>query len=203
MQITLYSYDAEIHNALVGADNFLKTVEGIKNALAAGLDVSVNTPLCKKNADYRSTLEFVNELGVRFVTASGLILTGSADINHKEYDLSDKALKDIIIEAKGYCDVHSMEIDFTSPGLIPKDTLESIGMNVPMCGACLSNMAIAPDGTIVPCQSWLGSDSALGNILEDDFSMAWYSPECVRLRTMSEEASLSCPFRQGKEAQNG
>ena len=203
MQVTLYSYDAEIHNALVGADNFLKTVEGIKNALAAGLDVSVNTPLCKKNADYRSTLEFVNELGVRFVTASGLILTGSADINHKDYDLTEKDLKDIIIEAKGYCDVHSMEIDFTSPGLIPKDTLESIGMNVPMCGACLLNMAITPDGAIVPCQSWLGSDAVLGNILEDDFSMAWYAPECVRLRTMSEEESLACPFRQRKERDNG
>ena len=203
MQVTLYSSLPEVHNALVGADNFSKTVEGIKNALAAGLDVSVNTPLCKKNADYRSTLEFVNELGVRFVTASGLILTGSAGINHEEYDLSEKDLKDIIIKAKGYCDVHSMEIDFTSPGLIPKDTLESIGMNVPMCGACLSNMAIAPDGSVVPCQSWLGEDAKLGDILEDDFSMIWYSPDCVKLRSMTEDEALACPFRQRKEARNG
>ena len=199
MQFTLYSFDPEIHNSLVGASKFSDTVEGIKNAVEAGLDVSVNTPLCKKNSDYRSTLEFVRSLGVRFVTASGLILTGNADINHAEYDLTQKQLTDLIIEAKGYCDVHCMEIDFTSPGLIRKQTLESIGMNVPMCGACLSNMAIAPDGTVVPCQSWLGADASLGNILTDDFKNIWNSQICRDLRGMTEDEALVCPFRQRKE----
>lgn len=202
MQFTLYSYDEQIHNSLVGAQRFADTVEGIKNALRAGLDVSINTPLCKKNDDYVKTLEFARSLGVRFATASGLILTGNADVNHEEYDLCGDDLETIISAAKRYCDENEMEIDFTSPGLIRKEALEALGMNVPMCGACLSNMAIAPDGSIIPCQSWLGSDATLGNILEDDFSMAWYAPECVRLRTMSEEASLCCPFRQRKEARN-
>lgn len=201
MQVTLYSHNAEIHNSLVGAERFDDTVLGIKNALAAGLDVSINTPLCKKNSDYIKTLEFARSLGVRFATASGLILTGMAGINHEEYDLSTEELASIITEAKRYCDENEMEIDFTSPGLIPKETLEALGMNVPTCGACLSNMAIAPDGSIVPCQSWLGEDSVLGNILTDDFSMAWYSPECVRLRTMTEADSLNCPFRQRKESE--
>jgi len=40
----------------------------------------------------------------------------------------------------------------------------------PSCGAALSNMAIAPDGRVIPCQSWLNSEASLGNILEDDFS---------------------------------
>ena len=200
MQVTLYSHDAEVHNELVGAARFSDTVEGIKNALAAGIDVSINTPLCKKNADYVKTLEFARELGVRFVTASGLILTGMAGINHTEYDLDRAELAKIVVEAKKYCDKNDMEIDFTSPGLIDKEILEKEGMNVPMCGACLSNMAIAPDGSVVPCQSWLGGDISLGNILEDDFSMIWYHPDCVALRGMSEEESLSCPFRTRKEA---
>lgn len=199
MQVTLYSYDENIHNELVGANRFFDTVAGIKNALEAGLDVSINTPLCKKNADYIKTLEFANDLGVRFVTASGLILTGMADINHTEYDLAGAELARIITEAKRYCDENNMEIDFTSPGLIDKAILEGQGMNVPMCGACLSNMAIAPDGSVVPCQSWLGDGASLGNILTDDFSMIWYNPDCVRLRTMDEVSSLSCPFRTGKE----
>ena len=203
MQVTLYSYDAEIHNSLVGANHFDDTVSGIKNALAAGLDVSINTPLCKKNRDYAKTLEFAHSLGVRFATASGLILTGMAGINHGEYDLPSDELQMIMTEAKHYCDENEMEIDFTSPGLIPKDVLEALGMNVPMCGACLSNMAIAPDGTVVPCQSWLGSDAALGNILKDDFSVIWEHTECRAIRNMTEEESLTCPFRQRKEAQNG
>ena len=62
MQVTLYSHDEKIHNALVGTEGFADTVAGIKNALAAGLDVNINTPLCQKNADYVKTLEFVRDI---------------------------------------------------------------------------------------------------------------------------------------------
>ena len=68
-----------------------------------------------------------------------------------------------------------------------------------MCGAALSNMAIAPDGTVVPCQSWLGSDSDLGNILTDSFKVIWKNKKCVELRKMTEDEALSCPFRCAKE----
>jgi len=200
VQVTLYSHDESIHNDLVGCSHFSDTINGIKNAVSAGLDVSVNTPLCKKNADYAKTLEFVRSLGVSFVTASGLICTGMADVNHEEYDLSSDELYSIIKNAKEYCDGADMEIDFTSPGLIAAEKLEALGMNVPMCGAALSNMAIAPDGTAVPCQSWLGSDADLGNILTDDFKKIWKHEKCRSLRKMTETEALSCPFRSRKEA---
>ena len=200
VQVTLYSHDESIHNDLVGCSHFSDTVNGIKNAVEAGLDVSVNTPLCKKNANYAQTLEFVRSLGVSFVTASGLICTGMADVNHEEYDLTSDELYDIIKNAKEYCDSAEMEIDFTSPGLIASEKLEALGMNVPMCGAALSNMAIAPDGTAVPCQSWLGSDADLGNILTDDFKKIWNHEKCRTLRRMTEAEALSCPFRNRKEA---
>ena len=199
VQVTLYSHDEEVHNDLVGCTHFADTVNGIKNAVAAVLDISVNTPLCKKNADYAKTLEFVRSLGVRFVTASGLICTGMAGINHEEYDLSSDELFEIIRNAKEYCDREEMEIDFTSPGLIEREKLEDLGMNVPMCGAALSNMAIAPDGAVVPCQSWLGTDAELGNILTDNFKKIWKHKKCVELRKMTEDEALACPFRAGKE----
>lgn len=198
VQVTLYSHDESVHNALVGCAHFADTIQGIRNAVAAGLDISVNTPLCQKNADYERTLAFIHSLGVRFVTVSGLICTGMAGINHTEYDLSSEGLWEIIASAKGFCNTHDMEIDFTSPGLIEAEKLESIGMNVPMCGAALSNMAIAPDGTVVPCQSWLGKDAALGNILTDSFKHIWRQPLCKQLRNMSEAQALSCPFRSQK-----
>lgn len=196
VQVTLYSHDAEIHNSLVGCEHFEDTVNGIKNAVKAGLDISVNTPLCKKNADYIKTLEFVYSLGVRFVTASGLICTGMAGVNHEEYDLAENELFEILKSAKSFCDANETEIDFTSPGLVSKELLEKIGMKVPMCGACLSNMAIAPDGVVVPCQSWLGTDADLGNILTDSFSQIWNNKKCVKLRSMTENQALSCPFRE-------
>lgn len=198
LQVTLYSHNEVIHNALVGSSHFADTIQGIRNAVKAGLDISINTPLCKKNADYDKTLAFIHSLGVRFVTVSGLICTGMAGINHKEYDLAAEELCKIVRKAKEFCNENEMEIDFTSPGLLPKEKLEALGMNVPMCGACLSNMAIAPDGTVVPCQSWLGADAALGNILEDSFKKIWKHPMAVRLRRMTEKEALRCPFRAKK-----
>lgn len=198
LQVTLYSYDEAVHNALVGSDHYADTVRGIRNAVAAGLDISVNTPLCKKNADYDQTIAFIHSLGVRFVTVSGLICTGMAGINHQEYDLSAEELWQIVRKAKLYCNEHDMEMDFTSPGLISKEKLEEMGMHVPMCGAALSNMAIAPDGTVVPCQSWLGADAGLGNILETPFKKIWKHPMALKLRRMTEEQALSCPFRAEK-----
>ena len=198
VQVTLYSHDEAVHNALVGSNHHADTIQGIRNAVAAGLDISINTPLCKKNADYERTLAFIYSLGVRFVTVSGLICTGMAGINHKEYDLTSEELFEIVKTAKEFCNDHEMEIDFTSPGLIDAEKLDGLGMNVPMCGACLSNMAIAPDGTVVPCQSWLGADASLGNILTDPFKRIWNHPMCKQLRNMSEEQALSCPFRARK-----
>ena len=196
VQVTLYSYDESIHNALVGCNHYSDTIQGIRNAVAAGLDISINTPLCKKNADYEKTLDFIHSFGVRFATVSGLICTGMAGINHEEYDLPSDELYEIVKRGKEFCNAH--EMDFTSPGLIESEKLDAMGMNVPMCGACLSNMAIAPDGTVVPCQSWLGAGASLGNILTDPFKRIWNHPLCKSLRNMSEEQALACPFRARK-----
>lgn len=198
LQVTLYSSDAAIHNALVGTSRHADTLRGIRNAVEAGLDISVNTPLCRKNADYTATLELIHALGIRFVTVSGLICTGMAGINHAEFDLSSDELYEIVRDAKAFCDAHEMEMDFTSPGLISRERLEELGMNVPMCGASLSNMAVAPDGTVVPCQSWLGADAGLGNILTDRFRDIWNHPRCRSLRAMTDEQALHCPFRTEK-----
>lgn len=198
VQVTLYSHDEAVHNALVGSNHYADTVQGIRNTVEAGLDISINTPLCKKNADYEKTLAFVHSLGVRFVTVSGLICTGMAGINHEEYDLTSIELFETVKKAKEFCNSHEMEMDFTSPGLIEADKLEGLGMNVPMCGACLSNMAVAPDGSVVPCQSWLGANASLGNILSDPFKRIWKHPLCRSLRNMSEEQALVCPFRAQK-----
>ncbi len=200
LQITLYSHDEDIHNRLVGSTHFADTVQGIRNALAAGLDVSVNTPLCHANQDYENTLSFLKELGVRFVTLSGLILTGSA-VETRERQLTEEELFAIVEKAKAFCDAHGMEMDFTSPGLIEREKLEALGLHVPICGACLSNMAIAPDGTVIPCQSWLKADSGLGNLLTEDWKTVWNRPVCEKLRGMTEKEAEVCPFR--KEALHG
>ena len=198
VQVTLYSHDPAIHNALVGAEGFDDTVAGIRNAVAAGLSVSVNTPLCSLNTDYAATVRFVHELGVRYVTCSGLIPSGSAEgAESQATRLTEEQLTDVLRRAVTVAEELGMEMDFTSPGWLKEETLRSMGLTlVPSCGACLSNMAIAPDGGVIPCQSWLSSQP-LGNMLTDDWDKIWQSQRCAAIRAKSAKMEQLCQLRQG------
>ena len=198
VQVTLYSHDPAVHNALVGAEGFDDTVAGIRNAVAAGLSVSVNTPLCSLNTDYAATVRFVHELGVRYVTCSGLIPSGSAEgAESQATRLTEEQLTDVLRRAVTVAEELEMEMDFTSPGWLKEETLRSLGLTlVPSCGACLSNMAIAPDGGVIPCQSWLSSQP-LGNMLTDDWDKIWQSQRCAAIRAKSAKMEQLCQLRQG------
>ena len=198
VQVTLYSHDPAIHNALVGAEGFDDTVAGIRNAVAAGLSVSVNTPLCSLNTDYAAAVRFVNGLGVRYVTCSGLIPSGSAEgAESRATRLTEEQLTDVLRRAVTAAEELEMEMDFTSPGWLKEETLRSLGLTlVPSCGACLSNMAIAPDGGVIPCQSWLSSQP-LGNMLTDDWDKIWQSQRCAAIRAKSAKMEQLCQLRQG------
>jgi MoaA/NifB/PqqE/SkfB family radical SAM enzyme len=94
-----------------------------------------------------------------------------------------------------YCKSNGMEISFTSPGWVAEDTLREIGFtSIPSCGACLSNMAVAPDGSVLPCQSWL-KDVSLGNMLTDDWKNIWNSKKCLEIRTVSAKMEKKCQLR--------
>ena len=192
VQVTFYSSNKDIHNLLVGANGFDKTVEGIKNAINAKLNVSINTPLCELNKDYLATVKFAHEeLGVNYYTCSGLILTGNA--TNANSRLSKTEILKVLKEAKAYLDQNDCELSFTSPGWIDSDILRKMKMMVPACGACSSNMAITPAGMVVPCQSWLSSD-VLGNMLEDDWKKIWSSKRCKQLRRQNANANDLCPL---------
>ena len=194
VQITFYSNDKNIHNMLVGGDHFDKTVEGIKNAIKAGLDVSCNTPLCSLNANYTATINFLKNLGVKYFSASGLIPTGNAtNEDSKITKLSKEEITTIINGAYAHCKKNDLELSFTSPGWIDEVDLTKMKMITPSCGAGLSNMAIAPNGEVIPCQSWLFEDG-FGNILENDWKKIWNHPNCKKRRAFSAKNSQVCPL---------
>ena len=195
MQITFYSSDEAIHNKLVGAEKYADTLRGIENALAEGLNISINTPLCTLNKDYVKTLEFLHSKGVMYVTCSGLITTGNAREDESEsLQLSTEEIKAVLKAGTEYCYANGMEISFTSPGWVDSAFCEELGLNVPTCGACLSNMAITPSGNVVPCQSWL-SDEPLGNMLNDKWEDIWESYSCRQHRGYSALMEGKCPLR--------
>ena len=200
VQVTLYSAEGNIHNQLVGTNGFNDTVQGIRHAVEAGLIVSVNTPLCSLNTHYAETLRFAHSLGVRYATCSGLIPSGSAcGQESRATALTPEQLTQVLRQAVDTAEELGMELDFTSPGWLDEETLRSLGLNlIPSCGACLSNMAVTPDGKVVPCQSWL-SDEPLGDLLHDDWADIWNSPRCAAIRAESAKLEHICQLK-GKEA---
>jgi Predicted Fe-S oxidoreductases len=184
IQITLYSNEPEIHDALVGRKGaWERTIAGIKNALDAGLCVSINTPLIERNKNYLSLIRFAHDLGICSVGCSSLIPTGNAvEQIQTGKVLSPEELKKILKETVALCNELNMNISFTSPGWIDSKELLSLGLpSAPVCGACLSNMAIAPSGDVVPCQSWLNGET-LGNIRNESWKKIWNSKKCKSIR---------------------
>ena len=198
VQITIYSFDENIHNTLVGGNHFNETIEGLKNALESGLDVSVNTPLCSLNKDYKKTIEFLSSLGVTYFSCSGLIPTGNAKTNESIItSLTKEEITMVLKEAYDYAKLNDLEISFTSPGWIDEKDLKAMNMVVPSCGACLSNMAIAPNGDVIPCQSWLNG-LTLGNILNTSWKEIWNSKECKNIRKKASKEDQKCLLKEEK-----
>ena len=199
VQVTLYAADKEIHEQLVGAAHYAETAAGIQNCLEAGLSVSVNTPLCALNRDYVSTIKALSEQGVRYFTCSGLIPTGGAKTDaSQKLRLPENELLAVLTEAFAYCAENGLELNFTTPGLLSAEQLRKAGATqIPSCGAALSNMAVAPDGRVIPCQSWLSE--GLGSLLTDRFADIWDSPRCKQIREVSAGNEQLCQLQAGKE----
>ena len=194
-QITFYSCDEAVHNRLVGGEHWAQTVAGIENALAAGINLSVNTPLCTLNSDYVATLKFLKGKGVRYVTCSGLITTGNAaKADSRALQLTLAELREVLRAGVEYAYANEMEISFTSPGWVDDDFCRELGITTPNCGACLSNMAVTPGGNVVPCQSWL-SEKPLGSMLNDDWTAIWEGERCRLRRDYSARMLCECPLR--------
>ena len=122
------------------------------------------------------------------MTCSGLIETGKAMAESSlSSQLTVEEMNALLREAMAFCSQHGMELSFTSPGRADPAVLKELGLAVPMCGACLSNMAVAPDGS-----------APLGNMLTDSWKRIWNHPACRAIRGMEEEDSLSCPLRISK-----
>lgn len=140
--------------------------------------------------------------GIRHAVEAGLIPSGSAcGQESRATALTPEQLTDILRQAVDTAEELGMELDFTSPGWLDEETLRSLGLNlIPSCGACLSNMAVTPDGKVVPCQSWL-SDEPLGDLLHDDWADIWNSPRCAAIRAESAKLEHICQLKGKEEAE--
>ena len=100
-------------------------------------------------------------------------------------------MSEVVKKAYDYTLKKNLELSFTTPGFMFKKALEEMNMVIPACGACLSNMAIAPNGEVIPCQSWLFEDG-LGSMLDSNWKDIWNSKKCKAQRKKSAASNSKC-----------
>jgi len=84
-----------------------------------------------------------------------------------------------------------LDLSFTSPGWLTPEQLKELGLSDPVCGACLTNMAVMPNGAVTACQSWLADPDGLGNLLTSPWHKIWNNSRCKQMRLISQQG---CPL---------
>lgn len=155
--------------------------------MEAGLNVSINTPLCSLNQDYTATLALANSLGVRYATCSGLIPTGGAETDpSKATRLTPEALTAVLRPAMAYAEQNHIEINFTSPGWLPDAVLLTLALpRCPAAGPAFPTWPLRRTAPFCPARAGCGRALAWATscmTLAQDL-------ECPRLPPCAEESA--------------
>jgi len=182
VQITVESHDPKVHDKITGANgSWDETVKGLKNALASPIYTVSNTTLSQYNVkNVEATIEFLHGLGAKQFACNSLIYSGKAPEVAKSFALEEASLEPVLNRIKDKARRLSMEFTWYTPTQYCEVNPLHLELGIKSCSACRINMAIEPDGTVIPCQSY--SIAPLGNILKDKWRRIWQNPICVKLR---------------------
>jgi len=182
VQVTLESSDAQVHNAMVGADfdAFAQTVAGIKACLDLGMFVSTNTTLTQRNYQgFLQLLRFAQSIGLKDVSCNTLICSGRGVRAKETEGLRPDVLRGVLEEAVGLARELGLNLQWFSPTCYRHLNPLELGLGAKGCSAAAYNMLTQPDGSVLPCQSW---PDTVGNMMTDDWPTIWNNPTCVKLR---------------------
>ncbi len=188
VQITIESPDPAVHNAMCGAESFDKTVEGIKNCVNE-LYTTTNTTITKKNyGTITGLVPFLHGLGVRKFGINAIIRAGRGE---DAEGLTPEELKELLPGIINQANALGMEFIWYTPTKYHKLNPVEMGLGIKACSAARLTLAVEPDGSVLPCQSYF---KPLGNALTDDFHMMWDTDlaKCLRNHDFVPERCRTC-----------
>jgi radical SAM protein with 4Fe4S-binding SPASM domain len=182
VQVSLEAANLAVHDRMVGANGaWNETVAGIKAAKTAGLDVITNTTLTRDNASlFPDLIKFGSSLGLGAMACNVVICSGRGVGAARDRQLSTDELKKALDAALQAATQTGVRLEWYSPTCYKQFNPVEFGFGVKACSAAQYNMTIEPDGSVIPCQSWL--KEKVGNILEDPWEKIWNHPVCVGFR---------------------
>jgi radical SAM protein with 4Fe4S-binding SPASM domain len=191
IQITIESFNRETHNKMVGTKGWKETVNGIKNCLKTPLYVLTNTTITTDNKEeVKGTIDFLRTLGLkRFACNSIIYAGGGRSVNT---GIAEEKIGEIVKGIKSHADSLSMEFMWYTPTRYCVFDPLLAGVGAKQCSAAKYNIAVEPNGNVIPCQSYFES---MGNILTDSWDKIWNSDvaKYLRNREYVEEKCKVCP----------
>ena len=182
IQITLNSHKEKTHDLMQGRKGAYKeTIKGIKNCLKSNIQTSINITITKKNKDdVLGIIDLAKKLGVTSVSSNALINSGRGVAKKEKDGLSEKELKEIIVDANEYAKKKGIEFNWFLPTCYKNLNPIELGFGQRCCSACSVNMMVEPNGDVIPCQSW--TQLQLGNMLRTRWEDIWNNSETKRIR---------------------
>jgi radical SAM protein with 4Fe4S-binding SPASM domain len=170
-----------IHDKMTAAKGSWKeTIAGIRNAVNSEIYVTTNTTLSKHNADsFLDTVDFIRSLEVDAFGCNSLIYSGKANDVKNEFALTTQELANLLPQVRNKANQLALKFLWYTPTPYCEFDPVQNGLGVKSCTAALINMCIAPNGDVMPCQSYFES---LGNILRDDWTKIWNHPTAQKIR---------------------
>ncbi len=195
IQITVESHDPRIHDKITDTPgSFNETVQGLKNAIETQIYTTTNTTLNKYNVDgIEQTIDFLHGLGLKQFACNSLIYSGKAPEVANTFALNESTLEPILTRIIDKARHLGMEFTWYTPTQYCELNPLELELGLKTCSACRINMAIEPDGTVIPCQSYIMAP--LGNILTDNWNAIWNHSTCKKIRSKdySPEKCHECP----------
>ncbi len=178
VQVTLESARADVHDRMVGAEAFAATVRGIANAAAAGIHVLTNTTITRANVGgIEEIVPFLKGLGTGSFAVNSIIRAGrSRDVDR---GLSEEELLPVLRRLRDLAAASGMRFIWYTPTQYCRLNPVENDLGIKQCTAGKYNLAVEPDGTVIPCQSFF---HPLGNILRDPFALLYGHDVLVSLR---------------------
>jgi radical SAM protein with 4Fe4S-binding SPASM domain len=178
VQVTVLSHKESVHDQLAGSEGaWAETVDGLKRALGQNLYVSTNTTIMSENLDdIEDTVRFLIDLGVENVSLNGIIRSGKGK---EARSVTYGDLKVLLTRVVSICEKAGVKLTWYTPTPYCELNPLTFGLGIKQCTACSLAMAIEPDGSVLPCQSYY---EPLGNIMEDEWEAIWDHQLCKGIR---------------------
>ena len=177
--------DEDVHNLLTETKSFRKVVENIKLTKSKNFKLMTNFTITKLNSqNLDEYVKLLKTLKVDVANFTRIYPSGYGKKNWKDLMIDVKEYEKFILQLNDLA-VKNKDIIFRIAGPTPMCLLEKNKINLYFntCGAGVNEIAINPDGEILPCLSW---QEGIGNLLKEDFKTILNNPKMKKITDRTE-----------------